>query len=115
MVLQMVPLNSLIENVLQDLKPESAGRKIEWRVGSLSSVSCDPGLVQQVFANLLSNAVKYTRRCERAVIEIDQTTIDGEPLLFVRDKGAGFDRKYADKLFGPFSGFTVTREFEGTG
>jgi two-component system sensor histidine kinase/response regulator len=115
MVLQMAPLNSLIENVLQDLKTESAGRKIEWRVGSLSSVNCDPGLVQQVFANLLSNAVKYTRRCERAVIEIDQTTIDGEPVLFVRDNGAGFNPKYADRLFGAFQRLHSDQEFEGTG
>ena len=62
MALKMTPLNSLVDNVLMDLKPESAGREIEWHVGALPSFDCDPGLMQQVFANLLSNAVKYTRR-----------------------------------------------------
>ena len=99
MVLRMTSLNSVVENVVLDLKPESAGREIEWRIGSLPSVNCDPGLMQQVFANLLSNAVKYTRRRERAVIEIGQSTVDGQTVIFVRDNGAGFNPKYADKLF----------------
>src|ERR1700724_2887473 len=83
MDLQMTSLNSLVENVLHDLEYETTDRKIDWRVGSLPSVNCDPGLIQQVFANLLSNAVKYTRRRERAVIEIDQSTIKGQLVLFV--------------------------------
>jgi len=55
-----------------------------------------------VFANLLSNAVKYTRRRERAVIEIGQMTVNDPIAIYVRDNGAGFDSKYADKLFGAF-------------
>jgi two-component system sensor histidine kinase/response regulator len=115
MTLQMTPLNSLIENVLRDLESETADRKIDWRVGSLPSVNCDPGLIQQVFVNLLSNAVKYTRRRERAVIEIDQSTVEGQLVLFVRDNGAGFNPKYSDKLFGTFQRLHSDEEFEGTG
>jgi light-regulated signal transduction histidine kinase (bacteriophytochrome) len=115
MDLQMTSLNSLVENVLHDLESETTERRIEWRVGSLPSVNCDPGLIQQVFANLLSNAVKYTRRRERAVIEIDQSTINGQLVLFVRDNGAGFNSKYSDKLFGTFQRFHTDQEFEGTG
>jgi len=92
MDLRMTSLNSLVENVLHDLESETTDRKIDWRVGSLPSVNCDPGLIQQVFANLLSNAVKYTRRRERAVIE----TINGQLVLFVRDNGAGFNPKLSE-------------------
>jgi hypothetical protein len=115
MAMQMTPLNSLVENVLRDLESETTGREIDWRIGSLPSVDCDPGLMQQVFANLLSNAVKYTRRCERAVIEIDQSTVEGQLVIFVRDNGAGFNPKYADKLFGVFQRLHNDQEFEGTG
>jgi two-component system, sensor histidine kinase and response regulator len=115
MVLQMTSLNSLVENVLHDLGPETSDRQIDWRIGSLPSVNCDPGLIQQVFANLLSNAVKYTRRCERAIIEIDQSTIDGRIVLYVRDNGAGFNPKYSDKLFGVFQRLHSDQDFEGTG
>jgi hypothetical protein len=108
-------LNLLVENVVRDLESETAHRKIDWRVGSLPSVHCDPGLIQQVFANLLSNAVKYTRHREQAVIEIDQSTIDGRPVVFVRDNGAGFNSEYTDKLFGVFQRLHNDQEFEGTG
>jgi two-component system, sensor histidine kinase and response regulator len=115
MDLKMTSLNSLVENALHDLESETTDRKIDWRVGSLPSVNCDPGLIQQVFANLLSNAVKYTRRREQAVIEIDQSTINGQLVLFVRDNGAGFNPKYSDKLFGTFQRLHTDLEFEGTG
>jgi light-regulated signal transduction histidine kinase (bacteriophytochrome) len=115
MALQVTPLNSLVENVLHDLESETADRKIDWHIGSLPSVNCDPGLIQQVLVNLLSNAVKYTRRRERAVIEIGQSTVEGQLVLFVRDNGAGFDSKYSDKLFGTFQRLHTDEEFEGTG
>jgi PAS domain S-box-containing protein len=114
-VSKMTQLNSLVEDVLKDLKSEIGGRKIEWHIGSLPAVNCDPGLLQQAFANLLSNAVKYTRRREHAVIEVDQITIDGEAVIYVRDNGAGFDSKYAGKLFGAFQRLHTAEEFEGTG
>lgn len=115
MAMQPTSLNSLVENVLRDLESETTGREIDWRIGSLPSVDCDSGLIQQVFANLLSNAVKYTRHCERAVIEIDQSTVEGQLVLFVRDNGAGFNPKYADKLFGVFQRLHNDQDFEGTG
>ena len=115
MDLQMTSLNSLVENVLHDLESETTDRKIDWRVGSLPSVNCDPGLIEQVFANLLSNAVKYARRRERAVIEIDQSTSNGQLVLFVRDNGAGFNPKYSEKLLGTFQRLHTDEEFEGTG
>ncbi len=115
MAMHITSLNSLVEKVLHDLESETTGREIDWLIGSLPSVNCDPGLMQQVFANLLSNAVKYTRRRERAVIEIDQSTVEGQLVLFVRDNGAGFNPKYTDKLFGVFQRLHNDQEFEGTG
>jgi PAS domain S-box-containing protein len=114
-VSKMTPLNSLVEDVLKDLKSEIKGRQIDWQIGSLPAVNCDPGLLQQAFTNLLSNAVKYTRGRERAVIEVDQMTIEGEPVIYVRDNGAGFDSRHASKLFGAFQRFHTAEEFEGTG
>ncbi len=108
-------LNCLLQSALQDLQQECEGRQIEWRIGALPVVNCDPGLIKQVFANLLSNAVKYTRRRELATIEVGQATADGVLVLFIRDNGAGFNQKYADKLFGVFQRLHRAEEFEGTG
>ncbi len=115
LVCRPTDLNSVLQSALQDVQLECEGRQIEWRLGNLPVVECDPGLIKQVFTNLLSNAVKYTRCRELAVIEIGQVTADGPLVLFIRDNGAGFNQKYADKLFGVFQRFHRTEDFEGTG
>jgi signal transduction histidine kinase len=108
-------LDSLVKDVLVDMQPEFEGRRIDWRIAGLSSIECDPGLVRQVFTNLLSNAVKYTRAREVAVIEVGRIEKEEVPVFFVRDNGAGFDQRYAGKLFGVFERLHRADEFEGTG
>jgi light-regulated signal transduction histidine kinase (bacteriophytochrome) len=112
---QPTPLSRLVEEVLTDLRQDTAGRKLEWRIEPLPAVECDPGLMKQVFANLLSNAVKYTRPRAVAVIEVGCRKANGDTAVFVRDNGVGFNMKYADKLFGVFQRFHRAEEFEGTG
>jgi PAS domain S-box-containing protein len=112
---ERAPLNLLIEEVIAEMKRESAGRDIEWRVAPLPTVEGDPGLLKQVFANLLSNSVKYTRPRKKAVIEIGTRAMNDETAIFVRDNGVGFNMKYADKLFGVFQRLHRAEEFEGTG
>ncbi|HYK82686.1 MAG TPA: PAS domain S-box protein [Gemmatimonadales bacterium] len=109
------PLRGIVDRVVANLESELADRRVEWRVTDLPTVDCDPGLLDVVFTNLLANAAKYTRARAPAVIEVGQTTHDGEPVLFVRDNGVGFDMKYADKLFGAFQRLHRADEFEGTG
>jgi light-regulated signal transduction histidine kinase (bacteriophytochrome) len=64
---------------------------------------------------LLSNALKFTVTRHPAVIEIGQTTVDGESVIFVRDNGVGFNMKFADKLFGLFQRLHSQEDFTGTG
>src|SRR5205085_1627516 len=80
--LQATGLGTLMQEVLRDLQQEIEGRDIEWRIGDLPFVDCDPGLMRQVFYNLLSNAAKYSRPRSPAVIEAGQTSIDGRPAVF---------------------------------
>jgi two-component system, sensor histidine kinase and response regulator len=115
MSLRMTDLNAVLESVLRELQAETGARNIEWRIGKLPAVDCDPGLMRPVLSNLLGNAVKYTRRREQAIIEVDHLSSGGETVIFVRDNGAGFDPKYADKLFGVFQRLHSAEEFEGTG
>jgi two-component system sensor histidine kinase/response regulator len=113
--MQPTSLNEVVALVLADLKAEIHDRQIVWKVGDLPLVECDQGLIKQVLINLIGNSVKYTRPRDVAVIEIGQTTVDGEQVVFVRDNGAGFDMKYADKLFGAFQRLHRHEDFEGTG
>jgi PAS domain S-box-containing protein len=108
-------LNEVLAETILSLDPEARGRQVDWRIGRLSRAPCDPGLMRQVFHNLLSNALKFTKQREKAVIEIGEIRGEGEPVIFVRDNGVGFDMKYADKLFQVFQRLHSAEEFEGTG
>jgi light-regulated signal transduction histidine kinase (bacteriophytochrome) len=66
-----------------------------------------------VLTNLISNAVKYSSKKEKPEIEIGSYPGEEETIYYVKDNGAGFDMKYAEKLFIAFQRLHV--EFEGTG
>jgi PAS domain S-box-containing protein len=109
-------LNRLIAEVISVLAPECEGREVEWRIGRLPVLDCDPVLMSQVFQNLLSNALKYSSGRSPAVIEVDTIQEPGQPVIvLVRDNGAGFDMRYARKLFGMFQRLHTASEFAGTG
>lgn len=114
--LSRTELNPLIAEVISVLAPECEGREVEWRIGRLPALDCDPVLISQVFQNLLSNALKYSSGRSPAVIEVDSIQQPGKPVVvLVRDNGAGFDMRYARKLFGMFQRLHTESEFAGTG
>lgn len=111
-----VDMSRLVQTVLRDLEPDTAGRRITWEFGSLPVVRGDAALLRQVWMNLLANAVKYTRPRAEARIEVGCDA--NQPLehaFFVRDNGVGFEMKYATHLFGVFQRLHRAEDFEGTG
>lgn len=112
---QSVDLTSAVEKARQELSEDAVGRQVDWKIGPLPTVQGDPIMLRQVVVNLLSNALKYTRKRERAEIEIGATDTAEEITVFVRDNGVGFDMEFAGKLFGVFQRLHPASEFEGIG
>ncbi len=110
-----VPLDRLVHDVQHDLEPESHDRAVVWKIAPLPEVQGDRVMLRQVFANLLGNALKYSRGRNPAIIEVDCQQTPRETVVAVHDNGAGFDMRYADKLFGVFQRLHREEEFEGTG
>ncbi|HYL75164.1 MAG TPA: ATP-binding protein, partial [Bryobacteraceae bacterium] len=111
-----VDVKMLVVQALEELPGAQAGRRIEFVIGELPACDADPKLLRQVVENLLSNALKYTRCRAQARIEIGASTSprDGT-VYFVRDNGAGFDMRYADKLFVVFQRLHSAKDYEGRG
>ena len=105
----------LVNDVRDELHNEQVGRTIEWVIGDLPPCNADPALLRQVYVNLISNALKFTRQKSPARIEIGAKKHARETIYYVQDNGAGFDMRFADKLFGVFQRLHTLDEFEGTG
>jgi signal transduction histidine kinase len=68
-----------------------------------------------VLQNLLRNAWKFTGKTEAAQIEFGCFKNGAVVIFYVRDNGAGFDQRLADRLFKPFQRLHAASEFPGTG
>ena len=112
---QLVDMNELVSRVVDDVRGDQPARSVELICGDLPPVQGDPILLKQVWINLLSNAFKFTLKCEAARIEIGCQVDQDQPIYFVRDNGAGFDMRYAEKLFGVFQRLHRAQDYEGTG
>lgn len=111
-----VSMDELVREVMAETQSWTTGRQIEWQIDALPAVEGDRSMLKQVWVNLISNAVKYTRSREQARLEIRCAKNSNHEWQFsVRDNGAGFDMRYADKLFGVFQRLHRAEEFEGTG
>jgi two-component system, sensor histidine kinase and response regulator len=84
-------------------------------IGELPPVQADPVVIRQVWCNLIGNALKYSAKRATPKISVSGRIDNGEAIYQVEDNGAGFDMRYADKLFGVFQRLHRSEEFSGTG
>lgn len=112
---QPVNLSQLALYVLDDLQRNAPERQVDVHVMPAMQVRGDPTLLRVVLENLLGNAWKYSAKSERARIRFEYGTHAGRNAYLVSDNGAGFDMRYADRLFGVFQRLHSASEFQGTG
>jgi light-regulated signal transduction histidine kinase (bacteriophytochrome) len=110
-----VNLSILAEEILKTMQDEAPERQVNVHIHPDLGVYGDRNLLQVMLENLLENAWKFSRKSAQARIEFGIDQQDGERVYYVRDNGAGFDPRYADKLFGAFERLHGADEFEGTG
>jgi light-regulated signal transduction histidine kinase (bacteriophytochrome) len=133
--------NAVVQEVLQELQSATPERAVEVEIGPLPACQADPVLLRQVWSNLLQNAWKYTQGTAAAHIEVggclfaecateslladsfvppqaalDRLKANPDVVLFwVRDNGAGFDMRYAERIFQVFHRLHRDEEFAGDG
>ena len=112
---QTVDLSSLAMVIAHDLRKQQPDRQVEFVIADKLKVNGDATMLQVLLENLFHNSWKFTGRQAAARIELGAVRMDGRMVLFVRDNGAGFDMRYADKLFMPFNRFHAAAEFPGLG
>ncbi len=112
---QRVSLSQLAGYVLDDLRRAEPARAVECHIEPDLSAWGDPTLLRLVLENLLGNAWKYTGRCAVARIQLRSAPHGATTAFVVRDNGAGFDMRSADRLFGLFQRLHSASDFPGNG
>jgi PAS domain S-box-containing protein len=111
-------LGELAREVEHELRERYPERCLVFTVEPSLIVQADRTLSRVIVWNLLDNAWKYTRKRNDASVLLGRLRAPdehGNQVFFVQDNGAGFDMRYATKLFSPFQRLHGKSEFEGTG
>jgi PAS domain S-box-containing protein len=110
-----VDLSAMARVTVEELRYAAPERDVTVQIEPGLATRGDPRLLRIVLDNLLGNAFKFTSTRSAARVELGTVREDGVRAYFVRDNGVGFDRQYADKLFGAFQRLHDSAEFPGTG
>ena len=115
MSIEEVNLSEMADSIIHDLKRQSGDRKVRITVQPGILAQADADMMHIALENLLGNSWKFTSQTPNACIEFGETREGDERVYFVKDNGAGFDMKYAGRLFAPFQRLHADAEFPGTG
>ncbi len=111
-----VDLSAIAREILAQLRQRAPEREVETFVEDGLRTVGDARLLRIALENLLGNAWKFTSGTSAARISFTAAGAEhGADAFAVSDNGAGFDMRYADKLFGPFQRLHRATEFPGTG
>ena len=113
-----VNVSTLASEVVRELRASEPSRSanVDIVIEPELHAFADRVLLRSVFENLLGNAWKFSSQRPRARIEVGVSgESDGAPIFFVRDNGAGFDMRHAERLFGVFQRLHRQDQFAGTG
>jgi PAS domain S-box-containing protein len=112
---ERVDLGALAREIIGELRSAEPHRRVEVEIADDLVTTGDSSLIRLALGNLLSNAWKFTGKSEHAIIGLGTVCQHGHQVFFVRDNGAGFDMRYANKLLEPFQRLHTVAEFEGSG
>lgn len=110
-----VDMNQLTKELIEELKADLGERMVNFNIKPLPDSIGDRAMLREVLLNLISNALKFTGKKNPAKIEIHGNIEADENVYYIRDNGAGFNMKYAGKLFKVFQRLHSSTEFKGTG
>lgn len=112
---QRLDLVAITRPIIEACRLRFPERQVEWVHPPTLHVMADPELARVALGALIDNAWKFTSLTPAARIELGMAQQGDQSEVFLRDNGVGFDRAYADKLFGIFQRLHAGDEYEGNG
>ena len=108
-----VELDTVLEDVLEDLQVRIAQSSAEIETEPLPRVEGDASQLRQVFQNLLDNAIEYSDEKPRITVSADRN--GDEWVISVCDEGIGIEPDQQDRIFEVFERLHSRDDHAGTG
>ena len=112
---EIIDMSAMAASVAEEARVSHPGSTPSIEIADLPSISGDAIVIRQVWSNLIGNALKYSANRTQPVVKVSGRIEGSEAVYQVEDNGAGFDMRYAAKLFGVFQRLHRAEEFAGTG
>ncbi|MES2412067.1 MAG: PAS domain-containing protein [Bacteroidota bacterium] len=123
-----VNLNTIIEDVKEDLKEEIQQKNATIEIGQIGDAYIIPFQFHQLMFNLLSNSLKFSREDVPLHIKIHGEIVKGNKFnndkldretkyvhITFSDNGIGFEQQYSKKIFEVFQRLHGKEVYQGTG
>lgn len=110
-----VDCNQLTAAIVEQLRLQFPTHPVSIHIDCGEPLQADRRLIHSLLYNLLANAWKYTRHTQSPQIRVQRCMQSEVPAFQVIDNGAGFDMRYAHRLFEPFQRLHASSEFPGAG
>lgn len=107
-------LSDALDEALKVLEGRIEEQKAKITAPPLPLVRGELGQLGHVFQNLISNALKYCRKDCLPEVDISARRSGDQWIISVSDNGIGFERQYAEHIFGLFKRLHKD-EYPGTG
>ncbi|MGD8175354.1 sensor histidine kinase [Marinimicrobium sp. ARAG 43.8] len=112
---EIVDLSLKVRRLIAEHTEREPERPVTLDIRNEVRAPVDSHLFDMLLSNLVDNAWKYSSKAPETHLSFGFNEEDGERVYFIRDKGAGFDMQYAERLFAPFSRLHKNEEFDGVG
>lgn len=109
----VVSMNSVLEQVLKNLKARIDEKKAILTSGELGYVFGDHLQMIQLLQNLIGNSIKYSR--ENPDVHISFKEEGKYNIYSVKDNGIGIEPQYIDRIFKIFTRLHSRGDYEGNG
>src|SRR5688572_12225624 len=114
--IEMVPMERVVDYVLESLKDEIAARQAEVTVETpLPAVRGELNSLEQVVTHLMTNALKFVPPNVRPQVTIRATECGDHVRFSITDNGIGIAPEFHNRVFRMFERLDNARGYPGTG
>lgn len=112
---EQVDCNQAAAAIVAQLRIQYPDHPVDIHIDCGAPLLANRRLIHSLLYNLLANAWKYTRDSAAPKVTLQRCADPSVPAFEIIDNGAGFDMRYASRLFEPFQRLHASSEFPGAG